>query len=158
MPPKRVTRPLQRQLSLETPAMTSDPDIDSDDNGFNPVKAASALQKSIEGHKKRRFAARKRIEKKYQAKVADIVKLAEARLAERQKNNCRAHLRQEQMAQLVAAIETRDAKQRAVADRVGRFYDSCMNLTSLLQRVYTGLAEEARQATLSDTRHGTAPV
>ena len=62
------------------------------------------------------------------------------------------------MAQLVAAIETRDAKQRAVADRVGRFYDSCMNLTNLLQRVYTGLAEEARQATLSGAPHGTPPV
>ena len=49
MPPKRVTRPLQRQLSLETPGMTSDPGLDSDDNGFNPVKAATELQKSIEG-------------------------------------------------------------------------------------------------------------
>ena len=40
----------------------------------------------MQQHKKRRFAARKRIEKKYLAKVADIVKLAEARLAEREKN------------------------------------------------------------------------
>ena len=54
------------------------------------------------------------------------------------------------MDRLVAAMEARDAKQRAVADKVGRFYNSCMNLTSLLQTVYTGLAEKAQVAVLED--------
>ena len=54
------------------------------------------------------------------------------------------------MNRLVAAMEVRDAKQRAVADNVGRFYNECMNLTSLLQTVYAGLAQEAEQAVLDD--------
>lgn len=54
------------------------------------------------------------------------------------------------MDRLVVAMEARDAKQRAVADKVGRFYNSCMNLTSLLQTVYTGLAEEAQLAVLDE--------
>lgn len=51
---------------------------------------------------------------------------------------------------LVAAVEIRDARQRAIAEKIGRFYDSCANLTSLLQSVYSGLAEEARRAELGD--------
>ncbi|KAL1903058.1 hypothetical protein Sste5346_000342 [Sporothrix stenoceras] len=147
MPPRKSST-LRRQPSVELGGISSDTGLDSESDGFDPVQAATELKKVIDEHKKHRFAARKKIEKKYQTKVAEIVKRTEARLAERDK--ARARTRQEQMDRLVAAMEARDAKQRAVADKVGRFYNSCMNLTSLLQTVYTGLAEEAQLAVLND--------
>ncbi|CAK7205909.1 hypothetical protein SEUCBS139899_008689 [Sporothrix eucalyptigena] len=149
MPPRKTANTHKRQLSVETCGMSSDQGLDSDGDGdFDPVQAATELKKVIDGHKKRRFAIRKKIEKKYETKVAEIVKRTETRLAERDKTKARA--RQEQMDRLVAAMEVRDAKQRAVADKVGRFYNNCMNLTSLLQTVYAGLAEEAKLAVLDN--------
>ncbi|CAK7239935.1 MAG: hypothetical protein STHCBS139747_001370 [Sporothrix thermara] len=149
MPPKRTANARPRQLSVEVGGISSDLNMDSDMEGdFDPVQAATELKRIIDGHKKRRFAIRKKIESKYESKVAEIVRRTEARLAERDKG--RARTRQEQMNRLVAAMEVRDAKQRAVADNVGRFYNECMNLTSLLQTVYAGLAQEAEQAVLDD--------
>ncbi|ERT02160.1 uncharacterized protein SPSK_05594 [Sporothrix schenckii 1099-18] len=148
MPPKKLSTS-RRQPSVDLTGLSSDPGVDSDaDVDFDPVLAATELKKVIDEHKKHRFAARKKIEKKYQTKVAEIVKRTEARMAER--DMAKARTRQEQMGRLVAAMEARDVKQRTVADKVGRFYNSCMNLTSVLQMVYSGLAEDAQKAVLDD--------
>ncbi|CAK7208329.1 hypothetical protein SBRCBS47491_000055 [Sporothrix bragantina] len=149
MPPRKAANARARQPSVDVGGMSSDMNMDSDmDGDFDPVQAATELKRVIDGHKKRRFAFRKKIEGRYESKVAEIVKRTEARLAERDK--ARARTRQGQMDRLVAAMEVRDAKQRDVADKVGRFYNGCMNLISLLQTVYTGLAEEAQLAVLDD--------
>ncbi|CAK7267272.1 hypothetical protein SEPCBS57363_002512 [Sporothrix epigloea] len=149
MPPRKKSNARPRQFSVDVDGMGSDINMDSDvDGDFDPVQAAMELKRVIDGHKKRRFGARKKIEDKYESKVAEIVKRTEIRLAEREKSRTRT--RHEQMDRLVAAMEVRDAKQRAVADKIGRFYNECMNLTSLLQTVYASLAEEAQQAVLDE--------
>ncbi|CAK7219725.1 hypothetical protein SCUCBS95973_003915 [Sporothrix curviconia] len=155
MPPRKTTSTRTRQPSVEVGGMDSDLNMDSDididsdgDGDFDFMQAAIELKSVIEKNKQRRSIIRKKIEGQYESKVTEIVKRTEARLAERDK--ARARTRQEQMDRLVAAMEVRDAKQRAVADKVGRFYNACMNLTSLLQTVYAGLAEEAQQAVLDN--------
>ncbi|CAK7264825.1 hypothetical protein SEPCBS119000_001194 [Sporothrix epigloea] len=149
MPPKTKNGARLRQLSVEGDGLGSDMNLDSDvDGDFDPVQAALELKRIIDGHKKRRFGARRKIEEKYEYRVAEIVKRTEIRLAEREKS--RVQSRQKQMNRLVAALEVRDAKQRAVADKIGRFFNDCMNLASLLQTVYASLAEETQLAVLDE--------
>ncbi|OAA61988.1 hypothetical protein SPI_04847 [Niveomyces insectorum RCEF 264] len=156
MAPRKTPAPARRQLSVETAPINSDPELDSDDldGGFDPVQAATELKRVIEGHKKQRFAIRKQIEKKYETTVAEIVKRTEKRLADEDKTLART--RQAQLAKLVAAVEAREAAQQAIANKVGRFYDSCANLTSLLETVYKGLSEEARSAQLDEEKDDAA--
>lgn len=109
--PAQKTAASRRQPSIETADMSSDPILDSDgEDTFDPVQAATELNRVIDRvcyfdpsscfvgahqipkanvmrhqHKKRRNTNRKRIEKKYKSKVAEIVKTAEMRMDERDK-------------------------------------------------------------------------
>ncbi|EFX04758.1 hypothetical protein CMQ_1686 [Grosmannia clavigera kw1407] len=147
MPSRKSGAATQKQHDIDNTVTSIDVDLSSDiDEGFNPVQAATDLKKVVEIHKKRRHAMRKKIEARYEARVTDIVRRTERRLAERDERI--AEVRGEQLARLVAAVEGKDTQQRSAAGKVARFYDGCINLANVIESVYTGLAAEAKAADL----------
>jgi len=138
-------------------------DPDSEDSDLeslqDSVATAQRVKKAIDAHKKRRFGVRQQIHAQYAKRAAEIRKRAEERLAECRKRCAKAHM--ERLDRLLKAVEARQSKQRAIAEKLRRLHNDSCTLAAQLVAICEGRAEKARSASVQQLMvqdKGTGPA